>query len=163
MGNVKQGKPKGAAGKAEVIQREAEIIRLRRGGLTWDMIAERTGYSSGLSARAAYERGMARYVQADVNELVQLESERLDIAQAAIWQNVLAGDNPSIISLMRIMERRAKLLGLDAAQNINLKAEVVTYDADGINTELANIIQLIHSSTSGNVDREISASEPTAD
>jgi hypothetical protein len=154
MGNIKQGKPKGASGKAELIAREAEIIKLRRGGLTWDMIAERVGYSSGLTARAAYMRGMSRYVAPDVNEIRQLESERLDIAQSAVWGEVLKGDTQAIMALMRIMDRRAKLFGLDAPKDIHIKAEVGIYDRDTIDGEVRRLITLLAGSPQGSLDTQ---------
>jgi hypothetical protein len=156
MANIKQGSPKGSAGKAEVVAREAEIIKLRRGGLTYDMIAEKMGYASASVARQAYQRGMERYVAPDVNEIRQLESERLDIAQAAIWQGVLSGDNQSVANLIKIMERRAKLFGLDAPKELNLRAEVITYDRNSIDGEVQRLVALLDSSSPRDVDTQLS-------
>jgi hypothetical protein len=126
------------ANDPEVLAKEAEVVKLRRGGLTWDLIAERIGYAHAASAQKAFERSLARVVADDVNAIRQLESERLDLAQSAIWGKVLQGDNTSIVTLVRIMERRAKLLGLD--QPIRIQAEVISYDADDIRTRLAELI-----------------------
>lgn len=48
-----------------------------------------------------------------VDQVMQLELVRLDRALNAIWEQVLAGDHRAITSMLKIMERRAKLLGLD--------------------------------------------------
>lgn len=136
MANPKGGRPRGKQPKPEVIDREQEVVKLRRGGLTWDMIGQRVGLTAS-GAYNAYERSLKRVVVEDVEAIRKLETERLDIAQSAIWGNVLLGDNASITSLLRIMERRAKLLGLD--QPVRLQAEVVTYDANSIEAELARI------------------------
>lgn len=122
----------------EVLAKEAEVVKLRRGGLTWDMIAERVGYKFPSAAHAAYQRAAERIVVEDIQAIRQVEADRLDMAQSAIWGKVLQGDNASIGSLLRIMERRAKLLGLD--QPVRIQAEVVNYDANSIEARLASII-----------------------
>jgi hypothetical protein len=134
----KRGKPQSDAAKQEVLARETELVKLRRGGFPWDLIADRTGYASPASARQAYKRALTRVIAEDVAEIRTLETERLDIAQSAIWGKVLQGDNASITNLLRIMERRAKLLGLD--QPTRIQAEVITYDANSIEARLASII-----------------------
>jgi hypothetical protein len=47
-----------------------------------------------------------------------LELQRLDALYLKAWEAVEEGDLPSIDRCLRIMERRAKLLGLDAAEKI---------------------------------------------
>jgi len=136
MASAKGGRPRGGVPKPEVVAKEQEVVKLRRGGLTWDLIGERVGLSA-TGAHAAYERSLARVVKEDVDAIRRVETERLDLAQSAIWGKVLQGDNASIQSLIRIMERRAKLLGLD--QPTRIQAEVITYDANSIESELARI------------------------
>lgn len=137
MAHPKAGRPKGQAPSAEVAQREAEVVKLRRGGLTWDLIGERVGLTTS-GAYNAYERALKRVVAEDITAIRSLETERLDLAQSAIWGKVLQGDNASISNLLRIMERRAKLLGLD--QPVRIQAEVVNYDGDAIRAEIARIV-----------------------
>jgi hypothetical protein len=138
MTAIKKGRPKGQPPKAETLEREAEVVKLRRGGLTWDVIAQRVGYAGARSAQIAFERANLRLVEDDLVVIRRLETERLDLAQSAIWGKVLQGDNASITNLLRIMERRAKLLGLD--QPTRIQAEVITYDANSIEARLASII-----------------------
>ena len=45
-----------------------------------------------------------------------LELERLDRLTLALWPKARTGDDRAIRSLVALMERRARLLGLDAAQ-----------------------------------------------
>lgn len=156
MANPKGGRPRGGLPNPEVVAREQEVVRLRRGGLTWDMIGDRLGIHL-TTARAAYERALKRVVQEDIEEIRKLEGERLDIAQAAIWETVLKGDNTSINTLIRIMERRAKLLGLD--QPIKIQSEVITYDGDNVRAELARIVANANSRTPLSLGAGISESE----
>jgi hypothetical protein len=136
MASAKGGRPRGGIPNPEVVAKEQEVVKLRRGGLPWDIIGERVGLSPS-GAHRAYERSLARVVKEDVDAIRQVETERLDLAQSAIWGKVLQGDNASIQSLIRIMERRAKLLGLD--QPTRIQAEVITYDANSIQAELARL------------------------
>ena len=49
---------------------------------------------------------------AGVDELRELESARLDALQLAAWAKVEQGDLHAIEIVLKIMDRRAKLLGL---------------------------------------------------
>lgn len=133
--------------KPEVLAREAEVVKLRRGGLTWDMIADRVGYASPSAAHFAYQRAAKRVVQEDIEAIRQVETERLDLMQSAVWGKVLGGDVSSIMTVVRIMERRAKLLGLD--QPFKQQIEVTTYDGDTIDREVARLAELLRTTDSG--------------
>jgi hypothetical protein len=128
----------------DVLEREQTVVRLRRAGRTWDEIATTVGYAHPGSAHAAYMRSANRVVAEDVKAIRELETERLDNLLNAVWADAMNGDIPAGTQALRIMERRAKLLGLDSPTKI--QAEVVTYDANGINEQLARIIELASSS-----------------
>lgn len=144
---------------AEVLAKEAEVVKLRRGGLTWDMIAERVGYSAPMSAQRAYMRAANRIVQDDIETIRKVETERLDIAQSAIWGRVLNGELTAVQTFIRIQERRAKLLGLD--QPFKQQIEVTTYDGSTIDSEVARLIQLLNSGQTRALDAPVSQTEPT--
>lgn len=55
----------------------------------------------------------------NIDEYRQLELERLDQMQVAIWQKATNGDTNAQRSILRIMEHRAKLLGLYMAPNFD--------------------------------------------
>lgn len=132
----------------EVLAKEAEVLKLRRGGLTFDVIAQRVGYANPGSAQKAYERSLNRITAEDVGIMRRAENDRLDMAQSAIWVKVLQGDNQSIANLLRIMDRRAKLNGLDVP--VRIQAEVVSYDIGSVDANIAAIVaELANSSTSG--------------
>ena len=79
----------------EIVEREQRVLRLRRQGWTFDMIAKEVGYKQPSSAHRAYENACKRIIHEDVEAIRKLESDRLDIATAAIWNNVLQGDAAS--------------------------------------------------------------------
>lgn len=130
----------------EVIERERQVLELRRGGLTFDLIAKKLNYSHASGAHKAYVNACRRIVVSDVMEIRNVEMERLDIAQSAIWNNVLRGDIPAINTLLKIMERRARLLGLDSPTKAQI--EVTTYDTGTIDSEVARLIRLLGSTDS---------------
>lgn len=140
---MSEGKARPSRITPEVLEKEAQVLKLRRGGLTFDQIAEKVGYSHASGAHKAYVNACKRIVRSDVEELRSTELDRLDIAQAAIWGNVLRGDSSAVSSMLRIMERRAKLLGLDMPTRSQL--EVTTYDADSIDAEVARLAHLLDS------------------
>jgi len=109
------------------------------------MIADRTGYASASAAHAAYQRAARRVVQEDIEAIRRVEAERLDLAQSAIWGAVLSGNLTAVTTLIRIQERRAKLLGLD--QPIRQQIEVTNYDGDTIDREVARLAEFLNSST----------------
>ena len=134
----------------EVVEREAKVLELRRGGLTFDTIAKRLGFAYASGAHAAYENACKRIVYAEVEEIRKIEMDRLDIAKSAIWTNVLRGDIPSVTALIRIMDRRAKLLGLD--QPMKAQVEVTNYDTNSIDAEVSRLVALLNSGTQSQLD-----------
>jgi hypothetical protein len=97
----------------ELVDREIKVLELRRAGLTWQRIAEQVGYADHTGAYAAYKRAIKRTQQQPADELREAEIDRLDRLQLAVWPKAMNGDNNSITTILRIMERRARLLGLD--------------------------------------------------
>jgi hypothetical protein len=106
-------RPRGRAPKPQVLDKEHRVVSLRREGLTWDLIAKEVGYASPSGASDAYYRASYRVVQEDVEQIRHLENERLDFLFNAVWKSALEGDHKAVDSCLRIMARRAKLLGLD--------------------------------------------------
>jgi hypothetical protein len=143
-------RPKGRLPKPEVLAKEAEVVKLRRGGLTWDLIAKQTGYRHGSSAQDAYARACQRIVRDDIEAIRKMEEDRLDMAQASIWSKVMQGDISAINAFIRIQERRAKLLGLD--QPLRQQIEVTNYDGDTIDAEVRRLVELLDSSSQSQMD-----------
>jgi len=99
-------------------ERRRRALALRRAGLTYKDIAKALGCSEAHACKMV-KREMARIareMREDAEMILQLELQRLDEAQASIWPQVKQGHLGAIDRLLRIMERRAKLLGLDQVQ-----------------------------------------------
>lgn len=139
-----------------VIEREAEVLKLRRGGLTFDLIAKELGFKHASGAHKAYVNACKRIIVSDVEEIRNVEAERLDIAQSAIWSRVLRGEIPAIQTLVRIMERRARLFGLDAPTKAQV--DITTYDTSTIDAEVQRLVALLDSQPKNALDTPPSAS-----
>lgn len=105
--------------------REVEALNLRKSGATYDQI----GKTLGITTQGAYKaiiRSLQRLNEKNSegsDELRRLEVERLDRMLAAIWGQVLNGNQGAIDRALRIGERRAKLLGLDAPTKTDLTTD----------------------------------------
>ena len=122
------------------LDREAECLRLRRGGLTLDEIAKRVGYASISSVHDALQRANARIIAENVEAIRELEKDRLDLIQAANWSNAMQGDIQAGALILRVMDRRAKLLGLDMP--VRIQQEVTVWNGDAnLDREIQSLIR----------------------
>jgi hypothetical protein len=137
-------------------EKEARIIELRRTGATWELIAKATGYANASGAYKAYQKAIGKIVAPKVEELRAVEVDRLDRLQFAIWERAKDGDIKAIDAVLRILDRRTRILGLDAPTKI--QAEIVTYDGSILEEHTQRIIDLVRSTrvTEGDVGSESS-------
>jgi hypothetical protein len=127
---------------AELEAKEAKVLELRRAGFTFQRIAEEVGYATPSGAQRALERIMTRNVPQAPEEFRWQELDRLDRMQVALWPRAMKGDDRAIGTIVRLMERRARLVGIDAPQRI--QAEVVNYDGNrDIDGDIERIVNLI--------------------
>lgn len=101
-------------------EREREAVQLRIAGASYDEIARHLGIRRG-SAHRIVQRVLAR-LSAQTGELAEevrrLELERLDALWRALYERAVNGDLPAVDRALHIMERRARLLGLDAPTKV---------------------------------------------
>jgi hypothetical protein len=127
---------------AELEAKELKVLELRRAGFTFQRIAEEVGYNQASGAQRALERIMTRNVPQAPDEFRWQELDRLDRMQVALWPRAMKGDDRAIGTIVRLMERRARLVGIDAPQRI--QAEVVNYDGNrDIDGDIERIVNLI--------------------
>ncbi|MFF2228620.1 hypothetical protein ACFVV7_35470 [Streptomyces globisporus] len=138
--NDPQARPHGGDGQfvrsLTTAQRDAEAARLRTQGWTYPRIADHLGFKHRADAWNAVQRVLKDTVREAGKEVRSLELERLDRLEAAANEVLerqhitvshgkivyhedepLPDDAPSLQAidrLLKIQERRARLLGLDA-------------------------------------------------
>lgn len=107
---------KTSASRLQAAAREREVLALRMAGATYVQIAEKLGITPSGAYRVA-ARVLER-LKAEANEqaeeLRQVEADRLDALQLAVWPLATRGNLGAVDRVLRIMARRADLLGLDA-------------------------------------------------
>lgn len=153
------GQARGPNGKwlytPESARRDAKAAELRARGWSYRRIADEMSVDVH-TAHTAVQRALRAIVQEPAEEVRTLELERLDLLYVAAVEVlerrhvtvsqgriVYEGDQPladdvpvlqAIDRLLRIQERRAKLLGLDAATKTQVSAGV-RYEIVGIDLE----------------------------
>jgi len=95
-------------------------------GKTFDAIADEAGYNSKQAAYDAVKRALDAVTREPAEELIKLDLERLDVLWGIQFLNAQGGDVQAMAACMKIMERRAKLLGLDAPVKQDVKQELTT-------------------------------------
>jgi hypothetical protein len=105
-----------SAGNLNGQARRLLAVRLRLAGLTYAEVAAKLGVSEQRAwqlVRAEVQR-LNRERKEAAAELQRLELERLDRLHAAFWDRALEGDLDAAGVVLKVMARRARLLGLDA-------------------------------------------------
>lgn len=148
--------PANIAKQAEVAERRQRVVSMKARGARYADIARELGISEGTARKDASLSYSLRAAELrdTIDEVVAEQLEELDSLRALAWREALT-KHPQVIAqngkiatypdgtiiydtgpnsrarrdLLAIQERRAKLLGLDAALKIDVKAQVVTMEA----------------------------------
>lgn len=104
------------------IQRRTKAVQLRAAGLTWEEVAQKSGFSSKQAAqKSVMDLLKAKQSQAAEDYKI-FELERLDQMTMGLAPKAFKGDPRSVDSMLRIMERRARYLGLDVPAEHNISS-----------------------------------------
>lgn len=104
--------------RVETVERKRQALELRKAGATYDQIAATVGFANRGGAYKAVKAGIREILREPAEEVIQLECARLDEMLRALWPGVMRGDPVSIQRALGVMERRARLLGLDAPKKL---------------------------------------------
>lgn len=96
-------------------ERERAAIQLKLAGASYSQIAERLGYSHPNSAYEAVKRAMERLPNPEAETLRRVHHARLEHLLMVQWPEATQGDPKATQTALAIMDRLAKLHGLDAA------------------------------------------------
>jgi hypothetical protein len=101
-------------------ERRRLALSLRLAGATYEEIGRQLGCSAPgalhLVTRAVRDAG-----RDPAEQLLRLELDRLDRLQLGVWQRALNGDVEAMDRVLKLMGRRAKLLGLDMPQRHEIR------------------------------------------
>jgi AraC-like DNA-binding protein len=121
--NRKRGESKISPRRIDSQERVAKALELRKAGETLQQIADQLGYANPSAVYAAIRRTLDQIVVPAVEEYRKMELERLDALQLAVWPAARRGDYQAIDRVLKIMERRARLLGLDVQPDATVSIE----------------------------------------
>ena len=133
--------------------RDARALELRCAGATYWNIAQALGFRSKGSAHRAVERAL----QAEIGSVSDIRERyrRTQIARCqrlvrATWPAALKGDLGAISVVVKILEREARLLGLDAPATMSVSVRT----HDHLLEMLGELEELIHAEINLNRDEQ---------
>ena len=100
----------------DALDKQMRALELRKAGVSYSDIAKSLGYKSASGAFAAVRSALIKTLREPADELRALELERLDALWFTYYPMAKRGDLQAMDRCIKIMERRAKMLGIDAPQ-----------------------------------------------
>lgn len=97
-------------------ERATQALDLRKAGISYEIIAQRLGYSNRSAAYRAVSTILDKSEKEAASDLREMELRRLDDLFLSIYKKARDGDYAAIDRCLKIMERRAKIAGLDAPE-----------------------------------------------
>lgn len=117
-------------------ERAIKALELRKEGKGFQEIAHILGYSSVSGAYDAVMGALHDTLQEPADAVRAMELERIDAMLEAQWPAARGGHLRAQEMVLRLMERRAKYLGLDAPQQFEDVTKKVQTEAGRIAAEL---------------------------
>ena len=108
------GESKASEKRIAAAERQARAIALRKAGAGYAAIARQLGYAGPSGAYQAIMTALGALTREPARELRDLELARLDDLLLGLWADATKGNVAKIDRVLKIMQRRADLLGLDA-------------------------------------------------
>jgi hypothetical protein len=109
-----------------ITARRAQSLELRKAGASYRHIAAELGISlhTAFADVNAELQELRVHTQQDAKDVRELELQRCDAMTQGLWSDVAKGDSKAVMAAVRVSERRARLLGLDAATKSEFSGSV---------------------------------------
>ena len=92
--------------------RKTRAVDLKLQGLTYQQVADHLGYANKGTVYRIIRDAQADQLSEVVAEQRQLELDRLDAVQEALWPQAMEGNVEAAEAVRRLVETRCRLLGL---------------------------------------------------
>lgn len=148
-----KGVARGTAPSVAAEERKAkrvEILALRLAGFSNAQIADRMDLSAS-DVDNIIEITLESTKNRAVNEMRELENQRLDRAQSAIWSEVVKGNVQAINTFLRISQQRSKINGIYAPKKIEMSVGI----RHEMESALSELEQLMTQQADDIVDAEV--------
>src|SRR3990172_2959972 len=109
------------SGNAVTQARRVQALDLRLAGASYRQIA----LALGVGVKTAWldvNRALREYLSEPSDQVRAAEVARLDRLFLAHWPKAISGDHQATYTVLAIMDRRARLLGLDAPKRVDITA-----------------------------------------
>lgn len=138
-------------------ERDSKALELRKSGLSYEQIAKALsplypGISGAKSAFNIIDKALSRLAdetEQSAQVLRQLEIQRLDVMLVGLWPEARAGKGWAVDRCLAIMDRRSRLLGLDAP----LKVQHTVITEDLLTAELQRLEEEIEKRKNAHLNR----------
>jgi hypothetical protein len=114
-------------------ERDHRCVNMRRADAEWKVIADALGYSSPGHAHDSFMTFMHEYPREDAEIARDVEADRLDQLQRALWPHAIDRYSPkqrwASERVLQLMDQRARLLGLNKPVAQRHEVTVLTEDA----------------------------------
>ena len=104
-------------------ERKLKALEMRKARASYAQIATALGVPKS-TAWKLVQSALKQTMQEPSDDVRKLELESLDRLQFALWQQATQGNHGAVDRVLRVMERRAKLLGLDAPSKTEHSGEI---------------------------------------
>ena len=102
-----------ATAQAIAAVKRAKVVEAVAQGATYEEAAKQAGYANRSGAYKAFWLAMDHREADAVEDHRALELARLDALQVSLWAKAMAGEVKAANAVLRIIEQRSRLLGLD--------------------------------------------------
>jgi hypothetical protein len=148
---------------AETVRR-AQAVQMRLAGHTFDEIATELHYHDRGTAYRAVKLALSQVGREDARELRDLDLMRLDRMLAIIWPQIEDGDLAAVDRALRILKRRAEILGYDQQNVVHINASQTTVSVDNTSGRvetLREVLQQVDGNSVFEIARLLHATLPT--
>ena len=119
-----------ATAQAVAAVKRAKVVEAVAQGATYEVAAQQAGYSTRSGAYKAFWKAVDGREAEAVEDHRALELARLDTLQVPLWEKAMDGDVKAAGMVLRIIEQRSRLLGLDKVNGAQAAQTVVMSSAD---------------------------------
>ena len=127
--------------------KRAKVVEAVAQGATYDDAAKIAGYANRSGAYKAFWKAVEQREAKAVDDHRALELARLDALQVSLWAKAMNGDVKAAGMVLKIIEQRCRLLGLEqvnglqAAQTVVMSpAELATWETQERKPEVADAV-----------------------
>jgi AcrR family transcriptional regulator len=141
-----------AGTREDMAERRLKAFDLRKAGASYRQIARKLGVSPQTIHEdvKAVLAELAEQRLSSAAEYVQVELERLDMAQLALYQHLDSGDPGIVNAWVKVSESRRKLLGLDQLPPTVEQPHVITEQE-----RIERIIQLLDAARARAIEQPV--------